>query len=358
MKFIYSILIFSSLFSLTTEEKVGQLIMSPIHGDQLDQQTIDFLRKTKIGGIILYKWTDNLLSKEKLKLFISDLQKESIQNTHLPLFIGIDQEGGRVQRLNMNLPSAQLMNLEGEDKVYDYASNIGDLLNTIGINLNFAPVVDINSNANNLIIKDRSFGNNSETVTAAAKAFSEGLILKNIFPCLKHFPGHGDVEADSHYNLPISNKTLDELMNMELKPYIALGGSIPFIMTAHILFPNIDPYYPATTSKIFLRDILRNKLAYDGLIICDSLRMEGILTKSLSKIAIDAFNAGNDILLVGGNRLLETDPGAKQINMDEIRQLHRDLVHAVNSGLISETKLNESVERILKLKREIRYVRE
>ena len=354
MKNIFlSLIITCSLFSMTLEEKVGQIIMCPIHGNEMDQETLDFLKETKIGGVILYNWADNLADEGKLTSFISDLQKQSMQNTSQPLFVGIDQEGGRVQRIAMDLPSAEQMAKNGTDFVFDCGARAGLKLKSLGINLDFAPVVDVNSNPDNVVIRDRAFSDDPEIVIQSAEAFAKGLLSHGIMPCLKHYPGHGDVATDSHYGLPVSSKTLDELMKMELLPYKSLLPLAPFVMTAHILFPKIDDQNPATLSRTFLQDILRDKLGYRGLIICDSLRMEGILSSPLPSVAIEAFNAGNDILLIGGNRLIETDAGAKQLNLDEIKYLKDSLICAVLNNQISMSRLDESVERILTAKAQL-----
>ncbi|MCH9618967.1 MAG: Beta-hexosaminidase [Chlamydiia bacterium] len=351
MKFIFFITFLSTFLSgVSIEEKVGAILMCPIHGEEVTEQVKSFLKETKISGIILYNWSNDITSSKKIRPFIKALQKESIENTGSPLFIGIDQEGGRVDRLKKGYPSAEkIAKTMTPGETFVLAQEMAEELHFLGINLNFAPVVDINSNPENRVIGDRSFGKDPKIVTAFGQAFAKGLQNGNVFPCLKHFPGHGDVSDDSHYTLPVSYKTLNELMEMELIPYMEIDS--PFIMTAHILFPHIDPNYPATLSKIFLQDILREKLGYKGLIITDSLRMDAIATESLGEVAIDAFNAGNDILLIGGSRLVENDPG---FNMEQVKEVHLALVEAVKKRRISEERLNESFQKIQVLKESLK----
>jgi beta-N-acetylhexosaminidase len=347
LKILFFIFFLSSFLSaISIEEKIGAILMCPIHGEEVTDEIKNFLEETKIGSIILYNWSNNITDTKKIRSFTHALQKESIKNTGSLLFIGIDQEGGRVDRLKKGFPSAaQIAEMGTPREALDLAQKISYELKQIGINLNFAPVVDINSNPKNTVIGDRCFGKDPRVVTDFGKAFARGLQDGGVSPCLKHFPGHGDVSDDSHYTLPISYKTLDELMEMELIPYMEIDS--PFIMTAHILFPNIDPKYPATLSKIFLQDILRGKLRYKGLIITDSLTMDALSSGSLSETAIEAFNAGNDILLIGGSHLIKDDP---EFNMEQVKCIHRILVEAVKSGRISKERLNQSYERIINLK--------
>lgn len=350
-----SLFVFTSAFSVNTREMIGQLLICPIHGNKVTREISEFIDETKIGGVILYNWAENLDDLDQLKSFIDDLQKLSTHACGLPLFVSIDQEGGRVQRINMNIPSAEKMGQEGFSYVFDCSNSIGSKLNSLGINLNFAPVVDINSNKDNLIINDRAFGKDPILVTKLARSFIHGLQSNNIFPCIKHFPGHGDTSEDSHYTTPTSNKSLKELLATELVPFQHLIKDIPFIMTSHILFKNIDPKNPVTLSSIFLKEILRKLFGYQNIIITDSLRMEGLNSygQNLSEIAIKALNAGNDLLLVGGNRLIETDPNASFLNLFQVKKLYHDLVDALDSELIDKQEIKASIVRILKQKKQL-----
>lgn len=349
------ILIATLLHSTPFEDRIGQLIICPIHGNKLTEEISSFIKETKIGGIILYNWADNLKDLDQLKHFINDIQQISIKSTGYPLFISIDQEGGRVQRIEMDIPSAQIMGKKGPELILNYSQRIGSKLSSLGINLNFAPVVDINSNKTNLIIKDRAFGEDPNTVVESARAFIKGLKKKNIYSCIKHFPGHGDTIDDSHYTTPISNKSLKELLDMELLPFQQLSNEIPFIMTSHIIFKEIDPENPVTLSSIFLKEILRKFFGYKNIIITDSLRMEGLYSdgQNLTELAIKAINAGNNILLIGGNRLIETDPDANFINLSQIKNLIMSLKHAKAEGRIDSNEVKNSLKKIIQYKQRI-----
>lgn len=345
--FLFSLAFFSA-FSATLEEKVGATIVCPIFGEEINERMKDFLREVKPGGIILYNWTNDLSSREKTLKLISDLQQEAIANTGYPLLIWIDQEGGRVQRIPMGISTAQeLGNSPSTENAYSAGKTIGKKLSSLGIHVNTAPVVDVNSNPNNTVIGSRSFSSDANAVTKFATAFAKGLNEEGIFPCLKHFPGHGDVSQDSHYTLPVSQKTLEELFHVELVPYTVLCSTTSFIMTSHIFFPEVDPLYPVTLSSIFIQDILRNKLNYKGIIVTDSLRMDGIATKPMDEIGVQAFNAGHDILLLGGNRLIEKDPS---LNDGDVREFYYKLLIAAKEGKLSSQRLEESFARIQKIR--------
>ena len=342
----------STLFSLTIDEKVGQVIMCSVPGEKFSEPVQQFIEETKIGGVILYNWSNKLRSTQEVQQLTKDLQCQSIKSSSIPLFIGIDEEGGRVQRLWHGIDSAeQVARSKSKQEAFYLAKSIGSKLGELGINLNFSPVVDINSNKENIIIKDRAFSSQPKIVIDYARAYLKGFHSTNIFGCIKHFPGHGDVKEDSHHTLPVSYKSYSELEKMELIPYFSLAHDTSLIMTAHILFPNVDPNYPTTLSRKFLQDILRKKIGYRGIIITDSLRMKGILNKEISEIAIDAFNAGNDILLFGGSTLVEKEPLK---SLEEIKHVHKKMVEAVLDGRISQERLEESVERILAAKQKLR----
>ncbi len=349
LKYIFGYLAFYiSLSALTIEEKVGQILMCPIHGDVITNPIEKLIQETHLGGVILYNWSNGLTSFDKIRTFNKRLQETALKTSGIPLFIAIDEEGGRVERLGVPFASASTIgNKEASYSSYEAGKQIGSLLHLLYINVNLAPVVDINSNSENTVIGNRSFGSDPKLVATCAEEFAKGLLDCHVLPCFKHFPGHGDVSVDSHVKMPVSFKILDGLLEIELIPYLQNIDLPPFIMTAHILFPNIDPNHPATLSKIILTDILRKKLQYKGIILSDSLTMAAVLSKNLTEIAIEAFNAGNDILLIGGNTLLKNFP----LNTEQmIRNLHKELVEAVKDGRILAERLNESVDRILTLK--------
>ncbi len=195
---------------------------------------------------------------------------------------------------------------------------MGQELKTVGVNLNLAPVVDVNNNPANPIIGIRSFGDDKEIVASFGKASIQGFKDAGVIPCLKHFPGHGDVTVDSHKGLPIVDKSYCEITDLELFPFKRLVEEAPTIMTAHILFTQIDPKNCATLSPYILKGILREKINFQGVLITDSLTMQGVLEgyDSLDEVVLKAFEAGNDILLIGGRDLQNQVDG--ETNIDEM----------------------------------------
>lgn len=352
MRFIFLIVIlfkFLAVDALTVEEKVGQLFMVYFDGERVNEHAETLIKQAKIGGIIYFGWANGLKDPEQVKNLSAGLQDLSA----IPLFIAIDQEGGRVNRLEngfTHFPSnLKIASLNKPILAYKVARTIGEELKAVGININFAPVVDVNNNPKNPVIGARSFGSDPNLVADMAELSLQGYLDAGIIPCLKHFPGHGDVIKDSHFALPIVDKSLDEIEKIELFPYLRLAKETPMIMTAHILYPRLDSKNPATLSKTILNDILREKLNFNGVIISDSLTMRGVLDSkgSMMQVCLEAFQAGCDILLIG-ERIDGIDASG---NVDEIIHLQKELVKAVKSGKISEERLNESVNRIISLKK-------
>ncbi|MBS0627934.1 MAG: glycoside hydrolase family 3 protein, partial [Verrucomicrobia bacterium] len=235
---------------------------------------------------------------------------------------------------------------------------IGQELQAVGVNFNLSPVADINSNPKNPIIGIRSFGDSSEVVTRFTKEALIGYQEAQILTSLKHFPGHGDVEIDSHEALPILDKSKKKLEDLELIPFKELSSLTDTIMTAHIMVPSIDPIHCATLSKPLL-DILRKEIGFKGVIIADSLTMEGVLknSSSISDAAICALNAGCDLLLFGGKKLIGTTQNT-EVSSQEIKNIHEAVVNAVKEGIISKERLDEAVNRVLILKSKIVPIKE
>lgn len=350
--FFFFLLIFSSLHALTLEEKVGQLLMVHFYGDEINADAEKLIKEAHVGGIIYYRWANGLTCPQKVRKLSHDLQSLS----SIPLLIAVDQEGGIVTRLTEgftvfpgNAALGQSGNLEMAEKAALY---MGQELKSVGINLNLAPVVDINSNPGNPVIGIRSFGNNPETVISFAKSTLKGYQKAGILTSLKHFPGHGDVSLDPHQDLPVVFKTKSQLLNLELLPFSVLKDETDTIMTAHILLPHIDPLHSATLSKELITNLLKKEMGFKGVVISDSLVMEGLLKNCtcIEEGAMMAFNAGCDILLLGGKQL---DKEGQEASIDEILKIHAYLVEAVKCGKIAQAKLDESVQKILKLKEKI-----
>ncbi len=345
----------SAVQSLSLEEKVGQLLMAHFHGEVANEDARALIQDTKIGGIIYYNWSNGLDSPKQVHLLSAGLQKLVQKNQNpIPLFIAADQEGGVVARLSRGFtvfPGNKALGMTGEPHLAEAAAwAMGKELQAVGINMNLAPVVDVNTNPRNPVIGIRAYGDHPETVIAFGEKALSGYKKAKIMTTLKHFPGHGDVEVDSHEDLPMVHKALEILEQGELLPFARLASSAEAIMTAHILMPALDSENCVTLSNKALT-YLRNKIGFQGVIIADSLVMEGVLKRcdTIDEAAIQALNAGCDILLLGGKQLIGGHSHL-ELTVGDVQRVHRSIVKAVDSGRISESRLNQALEKILKLK--------
>jgi beta-N-acetylhexosaminidase len=331
--------------SLSMEEKVGQLFMVHFHGRFANEEAKKLIEELHVGGVIYYNWANGLDSQAQVQTLGDGLQKLA----HIPLLIAVDQEGGPISRFNQwfsPFPGNQMLGMNNDfDLTEKTAFAVGQELRASGVNMNLAPVVDVNSNPQNPIISNRAYSNHPETVCAHGKMALEGYKRAHIIATLKHFPGHGDVEVDSHLDLPILRKTIKELEQTELLPFATLGALADVIMMAHILTPAIDEEYCATLSPKTVK-YLRETLKFQGMILSDSLVMKGILSQceSIDEAAILSLNAGIDMLILGGKAHLE-------LTLADVQRIHHSVVNAVKNGQIGEERLSEAVEKILALKR-------
>ena len=265
------------------------------------------------------------------------------QRIRVPLFIGIDQEGGWVIRLREGatvLPGNMALGATNSTALAERAGEITAVeLGAVGVNLNFAPVIDVNNNPDNPVIDRRSFGESPELVSRLGVPYIRGLQRKGVLATAKHFPGHGDTTVDSHFDLPTVNHDRERIHALELQPFrAAIDADVAAIMTAHIVYPAFDPDRPATLSPTILTDLLRKELGFDGLLITDDMEMKAIDDRYRSgEAAVMAVEAGADIVMV-----LWTP--AKQLEVFDA------LLSAVKSGRVSQARLDQSVKRILKSK--------
>ncbi len=333
--------------TMTLEEKVGQLLMVHYMGEEVGQDARLLVQKAHVGGIIYFRAANGLTSPEQVKRLSDGLQGLA----RIPLFIAIDQEGGAITHLKQGFtlfPSNWAVGRTGEP---EYAKRvavaIAQQLKAVGINMNLAPVVDVNTNPENPVIGIRSFGTSPQQVATFAKASLEGYKEQGIIATLKHFPGHGDVTVDSHKGLPVVDKSVTELEAVELYPFMKLAHDAEVIMTAHLLVPSLDPDMCATFSAPILQGLLRQKLGFTGIIVSDSLLMDGALSQAsgVAEAAIKAFNAGCDLLMIAGGFSKESLGTA-----DSMYKVHQALVQAVLDGRIATSRVDESVARILKRK--------
>ena len=345
----------SILQQMTIREKIGQLFI--IRADSLDiSQTseqvndsseagvialsevmADMIREYPVGGIVMFG--KNIVDSEQLTSFVESLQSTS----NIPLFMAIDEEGGLVARLAnhsaFDLPkyasAAAVGASEDSSDALAMGTAIGAYLDEYGFNMDFAPVADVNTNPTNPVIGSRAFSSNAVVAAEMAKAMAEGLKQQNIIPVFKHFPGHGDTAEDSHSGIAISYKTKDEMASCEWIPYESLTDG-DCVMIGHIATPNITgDLTPATMSDEIINDILRQQLGFDGVVITDSLAMGAITNEYNSgQAAIEVIKAGCDILL----------------GPEDFREAFEAVIDAVENGVISEERINESVYRILLLK--------
>ena len=325
-------------------QKAGQLLFIGLKDTSLTPEEKKFITQNNIGGVVLFGRNINTL--EELLNLTSELHSLKAQRADKsPLFVGIDMEGGRVARLKDPFtiwpPLKKVGNLDSASTAFEMAENMGQELKAAGINVNFAPSVDVLTNPKNEVIGDRSIGSDPELVAKLSSALVRGYIKSGIIPCPKHFPGHGDTLLDSHHDLPIQNETdLETLKSRELIPFRrALRARAEMVMTAHILFPKIDAEWPATLSKIIVTDLLRNDFRFKDLIITDDLDMKALRNKySVDTIAIRALQAGNDMLLYCN------EPESHVAGLEAINK-------AIADNKIPQSRIEESYQKVLNVKK-------
>lgn len=333
---------------------MGQMLIIGFRGTEANNNSyiIKTIKELNIGGVILFDRDNpskgeiqrNIINVEQTKKLITN-----IKNSSSDIFVSIDAEGGYVNRLKTkygfeNIPSAEELGKLSAEEVKSHSLSLGKTLKNIGINMDFAPVVDVNINPNNPVIGclERSFSNNPDTVYEYSSFFIEGLHENNIISAIKHFPGHGSSENDSHLGVVDVTETYNEI---ELIPYKKLieNGYSDIVMTAHIFNKNIDADNPATLSSKFLKDILRNELDFNGVIISDDMQMGAIVNNyGYAEAIIKAVNAGCDMLIISNN--------GDEYNESAPREAVDAIFNAVKNGKISEEQINESYNRIQKLK--------
>ncbi len=331
--------------ALTIEQKIGQLMMFALPGDSLNRENSELIRKYLPGGVVFFGY--NFSEKSDLPSFTSGLQSLAMENSGIPLFISTDQEGGQVVRLKTGITqfpgNFALGVTENYKDIEKMARITGMSLRMKGINMNLAPVLDVNINPLNPVINTRSFGSNPEVVAKAGSAYIKGLQSARCIAVAKHFPGHGDTESDSHHVLPVINHDMERLKRVELFPfYKALKAKVEGVMSAHIRFPLVDESNePATLSHFFLTRILREDMKFKGIAITDDLEMNAASGKmNIGEVAVKSFLAGTDIILVSSYG-------------KNVSAIYNSLLQAVKEGVIEMGRLNESVSRIIELK--LRY---
>lgn len=327
-------------------EKIGASMIVGISGFALTAEEADFLVRENIGGVILFK--RNFESPKQLHALCAEIRSLADRKVDkVPFFISVDQEGGRVARFRSPFtewpPMAKVGAIDSATVAFRVAHLIGTELAAAGINMNFAPSVDILTNPANTVIGDRALGTTAEGVAKLASAAVRGFIKSGLIPVSKHFPGHGNTLLDSHEELPVENRTLADLEACELEPFRrVIRARLDFIMSSHILFPNIDPKWPVSLSEVFLNDILRHSLRWRGLIVSDDLDMKA-LTKhhAVGDIAVRALQAGTNVLLYCN------EPDSPRIAIDAIEK-------AVRDRTLAASVIADNAARVAKLKADLK----
>ena len=334
------------LAAMTVEEKVGQLLIGGFEGTEIGDQATRLVQEYQVGGLILYG--RNITGAGQLVTLTNGLK--ALNGDGIPLFLSIDQEGGGVDRMPPEVRRTPGAYCVGQTGSVPAAQSYGDVLAAecaaFGLNLDFAPVLDVWSNPGNTVIGQRAFSADARTVAGLGPAAARRMMDQGIIPAVKHFPGHGDTAVDSHVGLPVVDKSPEELEETELIPFRAAiqsagtDGQVPAVMVAHILLTQLDPERPASLSPAVVTGLLREELGFAGAVLTDDLTM-GAVTQSygLGEAAVLAVEAGCDILLVCHGQ-------------DSVPAVRTALLEAVASGRITAERLDESVYRILRLKTE------
>ena len=344
------------LANMSLEEKVGQLfIVRPesldasltakkVHDPKkygatnINQKMIDGIKEYPVGGIIMF--SKNIKSPSQITSYIDDFQK----NSNIPLFVAVDEEGGLVARI-ANTSTFQVKkyknmtiigNTKDTNKAKEVGVTIGTYLKKYGFNLDFAPDADVNTNPKNPVIGTRSFGKDPTLVANMVSATIDGFHSVDMMTCIKHFPGHGDTQTDSHLGYAGTKKTWEQMLKCELIPFQQNMDKTDMIMVSHITAEKVtSDKLPSSLSYEMISERLRHELHYDGIVITDSLAMQAVTDQySSQEAAIKSFQAGADILLMP----------------NDYRAAFQGILEAVKNGDISEDRINESVLKILKLK--------
>jgi len=330
------------------ERVAGNVIVCGFDGLEAPATLQRWLSEQSVAGLILFK--RNIADVEQAVALIASCVAG--RSARLPVLVCVDQEGGRVARFGdpvLRLPSMRTLAASGDTRLTREAATVlGRQLRAIGINLNFAPVLDVDTNPDNPVIGDRAFGQTPDQVIEHGLAFADGLHDGGVLSCGKHFPGHGDTDLDSHLALPALRHDLSRLNEIELRPFRAAAQRVPSLMSAHVVFEAIDPEFPATMSPAAMRGLLRNEIGFDGAVFSDDLEMKAITERyGIEEAGALAIEAGCDLLLVcsdleAAGRLRETlaseagrnEPFRARLTearsrADALRQRIRDLPPAV-----------------------------
>jgi len=319
------------------------MIISGFKGTTLNSRTEELIVQQGIGGLILFE--HNYKNPEQLLQLIKDLQSFNADNPEIPpLFISVDQEGGRVARLGKpftKFPPMSCLGKAGSDELaYRFGLGMGKELRAMGINMDYAPVLDVHSNPTNPIIGQRALDSNPKKVARLGAGLIRGFYDAGVIPVGKHFPGHGDTSQDSHLTLPRVERNRESLEKIELVPFRqAIKQGLEVIMTAHVVFPSWDAQQPATFSRLILNDMLRNRLQFEGLIISDDLEMQAVKEK-LDSIPELGTRAGIDLFLICHD-------------LEKVTAFQNAMIRDIKEKRIPIHTIEQSLSRIFKVKKRL-----
>ncbi len=323
---------------------IGQHMIIGLSGHALTSDEKDFIIKNNIGGVVLFG--RNVKDPKQLHDLCTEIQSlRHKMPDKAPLFISIDMEGGRVARLKAPFtvwpPVKNIGDIDNSTLSFHFSQSLGEELNAVGINLDYAPCIDVFTNPKNTVIGDRAVSSDFNMVAKHASALVRGLIKANVIACVKHFPGHGNTLLDSHEALPIEDSDMARLEQVELQPFKkSFRSRVEMCMMSHILYPKIDPNFPASLSETMIQQVLKGHCRYRGLVITDDLGMKALTNRySTEEIAIQALKAGNDILLYCN------EPEAPMRAIDA-------LVDATANGPLNKENLEVGYKKILQFKLE------
>jgi beta-N-acetylhexosaminidase len=330
---------------LNLKQQIGQMLVSGFPGTCLNSEVEELIETFHIGGFILFE--RNFEHPEQLAGLIADLQElASKSGAPAPLFISVDQEGGRVSRLKppfTRFPEPCCLGIaKSESLAQRFGLALGQELNAVGINMDYAPVLDVNTNPDNPIIGKRAFSSDPDWAGQLGLAFMKGMQEAGVLPVGKHFPGHGDTSLDSHLALPVVDRSKDILEQVELPPFQqAIDNGLDVIMTAHVIYRAWDEKNTATFSPLIINNILRERLGFKGLVMSDDLEMKAVLDHvKFDLFPTQGLDAGLDLFLICHD-------------LEKVKSLEKRMIEDVESGNIAPARIEQSCRRILAVKNKI-----
>lgn len=333
------------LADMTTEQKVAQMVMVSFYGEALNQPARDLIQRWQPGAVVLLP--SNLKTPSQITHLTNNIQQTLTDSGGIPAFIAADQEGGIIARLEdgfTRFPVPMVVTAtQNSELTQAYGAAIASEMRAVGLNMNLAPVADLHTNRDNPIIGRRAFGTYAEYVAPTVADIVRGMQSTGVLATAKHFPGHGDTREDSHLTIPVLPFNQQELLDRELIPFQAtINADVGAVMMSHIYLPAIEPeqQLPASLSHNVITALLRESLAYDGIVMTDALDMDAIDTVySPAQATLRAIQAGNDLVLIGAH-----------VSPDAQAQAMQTVVDAVNDGTLNMEQIDASVHRILRAK--------